>query len=30
LHDLIEDGLIEVEGRSIVIPDIERLRTYDG
>jgi CRP-like cAMP-binding protein len=29
LHDLAEDGLIKVEGRSIVILDIERLRTYE-
>lgn len=29
LHDLTEDGLIKVEGRSIVILDIERLRTHE-
>lgn len=26
LHELVEDGLIEVQGRTIHVPDIERLR----
>lgn len=30
LHDLAEEGLIKVEGRSVVILDIERLRTHEG
>lgn len=30
LHDLTEAGLIRVEGRSISILDIERLRTFEG
>lgn len=30
LHDLTEDGLIAVEGRSIRILDVEALRRYDG
>jgi CRP-like cAMP-binding protein len=30
LHDLTEAGLIRVEGRSITILDIERLRTFEG
>ncbi len=30
LHDLAEAGLIRVEGRSIVILDMERLRTFEG
>ncbi|MFN7085743.1 MAG: Crp/Fnr family transcriptional regulator [Burkholderiales bacterium] len=30
LHDLVEEGLIKVEGRSVVILDIERLRTHEG
>jgi CRP/FNR family transcriptional regulator, dissimilatory nitrate respiration regulator len=30
LHDLTEAGLIKVEGRSIRILDVERLRTYEG
>ncbi len=28
LHELIEAGLIEVHGRRIVIPDVQRLSTY--
>jgi len=30
LHDLTEAGLVKVEGRSIRILDVERLRTYEG
>jgi len=30
LHELGENGLIEVHGRKIIIPDIDRLRTYDN
>ena len=30
LHDLSEAGLIRVEGRSIAILDMERLRTFEG
>jgi CRP-like cAMP-binding protein len=30
LHELIEAGLIEVSKREIRIPNIEKLRTYDG
>lgn len=30
LHDLAEESLIRVEGRSVVILDIERLRTHEG
>lgn len=30
LHELAESGLVEVEGRTIHIPDIERLRTSLG
>jgi CRP-like cAMP-binding protein len=30
LHDLSEAGLIRVEGRSITILDIERLRAFEG
>ncbi len=30
LHDLTQDGLIEVEGRSISILDVEALRRYGG
>jgi len=30
LHDLVEDGMIAVEGRSIRILDVEALRRYEG
>jgi CRP-like cAMP-binding protein len=30
LHDLTEAGLITVDGRTVTIPDLERLRTYEG
>lgn len=30
LHQLMEAGLIEVNGREIRIPDVERLRTHDS
>ncbi|OGA44004.1 MAG: Crp/Fnr family transcriptional regulator [Betaproteobacteria bacterium RIFCSPLOWO2_12_FULL_62_13] len=30
LHDLMEAGLIRVEGRSITILDLEQLRTFEG
>jgi len=29
LHDLVAKGLIEVRGRTIVIPDVQRLRTFE-
>ena len=29
LHDLTQDGLIEVEGRGISIPDVDRLRRHE-
>ena len=30
LHDLMEAGLIRVEGRSVTILDLEQLRTFEG
>ena len=30
LHELADAGLIVMEGRSVTVPDIERLRTYTG
>ena len=30
LHELSDAGLIVMEGRSVTVPDIERLRTYGG
>jgi CRP-like cAMP-binding protein len=30
LHELADAGLIVMEGRSVSVPDIERLRTYTG
>ena len=30
LHELGENGLIEVHGRKIIIPDIDRLRAYEN
>jgi CRP/FNR family transcriptional regulator, dissimilatory nitrate respiration regulator len=30
LHELTEAGLITVNGRTVTIPDLERLRTYQG
>ena len=30
LHELTEAGLITVDGRNVAIPDLERLRTYEG
>jgi CRP-like cAMP-binding protein len=30
LHDLSADGLIEVDGRRVRVPDLERLRRYAG
>ena len=30
LHDLSEQGLISVSGKNITIPDIEKLRDYEG
>ncbi|HEX4984571.1 MAG TPA: Crp/Fnr family transcriptional regulator [Burkholderiales bacterium] len=30
LHELSQAGLIEVAGRDIKVPDVERLRTYEG
>lgn len=30
LHELADAGLIVMEGRSVTVPDIERLRTYGG
>ena len=30
LHELADAGLIVMEGRSVTVPDVERLRTYTG